>query len=203
MKPPIDPQLAARAELATPLRYHLTVVPARPSLLERIIDAIGTFLQRIFAHVHLGGGGASVVVWGVVAIAVGLFAFLIARVVQAQARERSRAADAVTMLGDDEAALARAADDAAARGDLRTAVRLLLRATVTMLDERGEIDDEASATIGELRSEVARRGAPVATPFDEIAATFVSGIYAELPIDAPAWRRARGAYERLRAAAAA
>lgn len=202
MKPPIDPALAARDELATPFRYHLTAAPpAGESVWQRIANAVDDFLSRIFAHVHPGSGGA-VVVWVVLALAAGLCAFLVARIVVARARRGSRTADIMALPDEDEAALAHAADDAARRGDMTAAVRLLLRAAVRLLDVRGTLDDDASATVGELRDEVRRREAPVAMSFDEIATAYVTSIYAQHPIDTSAWHRARGAYDLLRGVSA-
>jgi len=201
VKPPIDPALAARIELATPFRYQLSPAPpVQEPWFARVLDAIQAFLTRMFAHAHAGHGAAALALT-VLAAALALCVWAAVRLGITR-RRRAPGPDAQTAaLARDDARLARAAFEAADRGEMTTAVRLLLRAAVTLLDVRGAIDDDASATIGQLRREVRRLGDVVAAAFDEIASAYVAGVYAERPVERRAWNGARSAYELLRSSA--
>ena len=200
MTPPIDPALAARIELSTPLRYHLgRPAPAVEPWWQRAFDEIGKLFSRLFSGVHVGASAQSAIGIAVLVVVLGACVLLVARLFGGRAR-RVRLATATALEPDrDETALARAAFLAAERGEMTAAVRLLLRASVTLLDIRGAIRYDSSATIGELRRAVRRRGERVSAPFDAIATAYVDGVYAERAIDATVWQGARGAYESLRA----
>lgn len=203
MKPPIDPALAARIELATPLRYQLhPAPPPQEPWFERLLDAVQDFFNRMFAHAHAAHGAAAFV-WVVLAALFALSIWAIVRVALHIARRRPHAGSSAEpiALAHDDVRLASAAFEAAERGEMTIAIRLLLRAAVALLDVRGDIDDDASATIGELRREARSLGVDVASSFDEIASAYVSGVYAERPVEAPMWSRARNAYELLRSSA--
>lgn len=204
MNPPIDPALAAREELATPFRYHLQAqVPAEESLLERVIRTIGDWLrnlfERLFAHVHIGPTAAARIGEVVLAIAAAIASLLLVRLLLYlfSTRTRSRAELEALNPRRDHRALAEQAVAAAQRGELARAVRLLFLATVTLLQLRGAIRDDDSATVRELQREAVVLGSAVTSPFDEIARAYVWSVYAQRPIQADTWVRLRSAYDRL------
>lgn len=200
MKPPIDPAIAARIELATPFRYHLQMQPpSQEPWWQRAWDAFESFLTRLFAHVRGGHGAAVAIGDALLVIAVVLVAYLLARLVLALPTQARGAASGLAPLAPqrDERSLARAAYAAAERGELSLAVRLLFRAAVALLDLRGTIRDDASATVGELRRAVRPHGDVVVAAFGEIAAVYVTCVYAQRPVEGVSWRRVHAAYEAL------
>lgn len=200
MNPPIDPALAARTELATPLRYHLAAQPPpREAWWLHGLEAVERFLARLFAHVHGGGSVAAALSWVLLALVLGLILYLLVRLLPAVPRPSSAVTSIEALSAErSDARLARQAFAAAERGELTTAVRLLLRAAVVQLNLRGAIEDEASATIGDLRREVMPLGERITVPFDTIASAYVGGVYAQRPVEPVTWNRARVAYEALR-----
>ena len=191
MKPPIDPALAARTELATPFRYQLQTQPPAPEpWWLRAWDWISNFLSRLFSHAS--GGHAIGALLGDVLIAaiVALTLYLFARLILIATSRRRHADAAIEALSAerDEHRLAREAFAAAERGDIGLAVRLLFAAAVTLLDLRG---------VGDLRRAVRPLGDGVAAPFGEIASAYVTSVYAERPVEAAAWSRAYAAYRSL------
>jgi hypothetical protein len=199
VQPPIDPQLAAREELATPLRYHLQAAPPpTESLWERLLDAIDNLLSKLFG-IHAASGVGNALVFAALIVAVALALYMIVRLTVIAPRRRAAAVRVEELVAErTEFGLARQAFAAAGLGEFVTAIRLLLRATVAMLDLRGTLRDDASATIGELRREAKQFGESVAAPFGTIASAYVRAVYARRPVDEQIWVQARDAYERLR-----
>lgn len=206
--PPHDLVRAVRAELATPGRYHLEtphgvhrswLAIAFAWLAQRYSD----FVHALAARVHVGPRGVSlfgdlivvacVVIIGIVGARL-LIALQIERSQRAQARALTPARSAV--------AFVRRAREAAELGDYSKAVRLLFAAAVTLLDLRGVVHDDASATINELRREVRARGESVELPFVEIARVYTAAAYAEESLDARSFDQAVEAYDRLAEAVA-
>ncbi|MGC2244865.1 MAG: DUF4129 domain-containing protein, partial [Candidatus Aquilonibacter sp.] len=94
-------------------------------------------------------------------------------------------------------ALAALAAQAASAGDYARAVRLLFIAAVTLLDLRGVVRDERSATVNELRRRLHERDGALEPAFVEIARLYTATAYAQTPVDPDAWLRARAAYDNL------
>ncbi|HTX55494.1 MAG TPA: DUF4129 domain-containing protein [Candidatus Acidoferrales bacterium] len=204
--PPIDITRAVRDELAVPGRYHLSVVPARPSLLDHVLqwlwDRWSDFWHMLTAHVKIGPAGAALVGDAVVVAAVVGVAMILAHLlVELQLRRMQR--DQAMPLGSARSAhaLANAAGWAADEGDYGRAIRLLFMAAVTMLDLRGIVRDERSATINDLRRELRGRDDRLDESFAAIARLYAAAAYAQTPADAQAWQRARHAYDELIASA--
>ncbi len=152
---------------------------------------------------HVGHSAELTIGWVVLVVFFALVAVLTLRAVSRVRLVHAGSADIeVFAEREDDDALARAAFAASERGDTIAAARLLLRAAIALLDVRGALDDDAGATIGDLRREVRAKGASAAAPFDAIASAYVTGVYAQRPIESDAWSRAALAYERLRAGAA-
>ena len=206
MNPPIDPAQAAREELATPFRYHLqSHIPAQESLLERAISAVvawlRNFFERLFSHAHLSPTVAARIGDVVLGIAAAVTALLLVRLflflftTRTQSRGDLKALNAQR----DHRLIAEQAIAAAQRGELARAVRLLFLAAVTLLQLRGAIRDDDSATVRELQREAGLLGTTVTVPFDEIARAYVWSVYAQRPVRAETWSRLRSAYDRLTA----
>jgi hypothetical protein len=71
---------------------------------------------------------------------------------------------------------------------------LLFASTLALLDVRGVVPADASATVGDVRRQLRRSDASAVSSFDLVAGAFVAGTYAERPIGEPEWQRARDAY---------
>ncbi|HEY9084586.1 MAG TPA: hypothetical protein VIN40_01390 [Candidatus Tyrphobacter sp.] len=201
MKPPVDPALAARTELATPFRYHLQLPPPPVEpWWQRAWDAVAGFIDRLFSHVHVGHAAGAAIGDVLVAAIVALAFYLVVRfALILRPRTRRTGAEIEPLFAErDEQWLAREAFAAAERGEIGLAVRLLFGAAVMLLDLRGAIHDDASATVGELRRAVRPLGDVVAVPFGEIASAYVTSVYAERPVEPAAWSRAYAAYRSLR-----
>lgn len=207
--PPHDLVQAVRAELAVPGRYHLTEarVAHRSWLqlaLQWLYDRYSEFLHALAAHVKVGPNGVSLFGDVVVVLCVVVLGVAGARLLIALQVERARTRQAIAIGPARSAhAIALAAANAAAEGDYARAVRLLFAASVTLLDLRGVLHDDPSATVNDLRRALRTRNADAEAPFVDIARTFSACAYAEEQLDASAWGAAREAYDRLSNAAGA
>ncbi len=201
MTPPIDPARAARIELGTPFRYHLLAPTVSESPLARAWNALVDAFERALSHVPGAHGAAMTLTWLVAALALAACAIALVRVLPIfSAARRRRDLGVATMRAErDDARLTRAAFAAADRGETTLAVRLLLRAAIALLGTWGVLDDDAGATVSDLRRAVC--DTVLAEPFNAIASAYVTGVYAQRPLDSAAWNRARGGYEALHASA--
>ncbi len=198
---------AVRAELATPGRYHLALPRAvhRSWLqiaLQWLSDRYAALLAALQSHLHVGPNAVSVFGDGLVALSIIVLGIIGARLLIAVQVERARRSRAIAIGPTRSAhAIARAAGDAAAAGDFARAIRLLFAAAVTLLELRGVLHDDPSATINDLRRALRARNAAAEMPFVEIAREFSAAAYAEQRLDGAAWEAARNAYDRLSASA--
>lgn len=202
-RPPHDLVRAVRAELATPGRYHFeTPHGIRRSWLEVafawIADRYREFVQALSAHLHVSARGVSLAGDVLVVLAVIAIGVIGAQLLLALQTERLSRAHALALAPARSAhALARRAAEAAERGAYASAIRLLFTAAVTLLDLRGVVHDDESATINDLRREIRERNTGAEEPFVAIASAYTAAAYAEERLDAGAWERARDAYRRL------
>ncbi len=208
-KPPHDLVQAVRAELATPGRYHLaqTSTVHRSWLqiaLQWLYDRYGDLLHALQSRLHVGPNAVSVFGDAIVVVCVIVVGVVGARLLITLQVERARRSSTISIGPPRSAhAIASAAGDAAAAGDYVRAIRLLFAAAVTLLDLRGILHDDPSATVNDLRRALRARNAAAEPPFVEIARMFSAAAYAEQHLDATAWEAARSAYERLSASASA
>jgi hypothetical protein len=207
--PPHDLVRAVRAELATPGRYQLldqrTAVHRSwlRVLLQWLSDRYEQFLQALSSHLHVGRGTVSLFGDVIVVACVLVIAFIGARLLMAVQLDRVLRTRAIAIGPPRSAhAIALAASAAAASGEYARAIRLLFTAAVTLLDLRGVLRDDPSATVNDLRRALRARNAAAETPFVEIARAFSSAAYAEERLDSTSWDAAHRAYERLSEAAA-
>jgi len=200
--PPADIVGAVRAELAVPGRYHLHAIAQHQSLLGQLVewlwDRWSDFVSALTSHVKIGPAGTSLIGDAVVTLCVIAIAAIAAHLLRQLEYERTRH-DAATGLTSARSAyaLASAASQAASAGDFARAIRLTFMAAVTMLDLRGVMHDERSATVNELCAELHERDARCDRPFAEIAKLYTAAAYAQTPAGEEAWRRARAAYDEL------
>ena len=201
--PPHDIVRAVRSELAWPGRYHLhPSVVAQRSWFEQLFgwlyDRWQDFEQALSSRIKLGPVGATILGDLLILAAVALVAVVAAQLLMTLQAERAQRAEAVEIGSARNAhLLARAATDAAGRGDYMRAIRLLFAAAVTLLDLRGVVRDDASATVNELRRALRARNAQADEPFVAIARAYTSAAYAEERLDERAWVDASRAYGEL------
>lgn len=206
-RPPIEIVRAVRAELAVPGRYHLVaIVPHRSPLeiaLQWIGDRFNDLWRLLTSHIKLGPAEASAVGNTIVVFCVLIIAVIAAHVLLRVQYEHARR-ERVTPLVEPRSAhaLAALAGQAANAGDYARAIRLLFIAAVTLLDLRGVVRDERSATINELRRALHERDRALEPAFVEIARLYTAAAYAQMPADPEAWQHARAAYDHLAASAA-
>lgn len=188
-------------ELSVPGRYQLRVTaPASPqpkNWWERVLSWLGdrwnTLMRALFGRAHINPAAAAFIGDLIIALLVLAVAAAAIRVLVVYGRRGQRAASVrVLMPAVDAAALYAMACRRADRGEYAAAGQLLFRATLALLDVRGAVRDDASATVGEIRRRLPARD--VAGAFDAVATMFVAGTYAERPLDAAQWERARDAY---------
>lgn len=202
-KPPHDLVQAVRAELATPGRYQLAIPRAvhRSWLqlaLQWLADRYADFEHALASHLNVGAKTVSLFGDLIVVLCVLLLGYVAARLLIAVQLDRAARTRAISIGPARSAhAIARAAADAAASGDYARAIRLLFAAAVTVLDLRGVLHDDPSATVNDLRRALRVRNVGVEAPFVEIARAFSAAAYAEEHLDAAAWDAAREAYDRL------
>ena len=203
--PPPNLKALVVQELRVPGRYHLkpsaeTVPePSKPwwdRLLTWLQDRVADIWRAAFGRARLGRGGAVAIgdlLMAVAALLVVVAAFRLAGEMRFTRDRRARSVESLDAASS-APELDRAACDRAARGDYVAASRLLFGATVASLDLAGIVRGHRSTTVGELRRELRARDRRLAPPFDDVAAAFVTGTYAEQPVDTAQWERARDAY---------
>ncbi len=206
-RPPHDLVRAVRAELATPGRYELTQTQVVHRswvqiVLQWLYDRYAELVHALATHLNVGPNAVSMLGDAIVVACVVVLGIVGARLLIAVQLDRARKTAAIAIGPSRSAhATARAAADAAANGDYVRAIRLLFAAAVTLLDLRGVLHDDPSATVNDLRRALRERNASAEDPFVEIARLFSAAAYAEERLDASAWNAARDAYDRLTTAA--
>ncbi|MFY9719426.1 MAG: hypothetical protein WAK16_07260 [Candidatus Cybelea sp.] len=203
--PPRDLHALAQRELTIPGRYQLTASPvAAPpqSFLSRAWSWLYArwlqLMHALFARVHVGDrtvmslGDGLLVLVGLLLLAVAIRLLRNLQLVRS-----SRLAYEPLAAPLDPQSLYNDARDAANAGDYGGAALLLFAATVVLLDRRGAVEGNRSATVGDLRRELRANDAALISPFDAIAAPFVQKAYAERPVGAREWGRASDAFDTL------
>jgi hypothetical protein len=196
---PANLQALARRELGIPGRYRLTegpVPPAQQSLWLRFWHWLGERWDRLWnalsKRVHVSKRTANGIGWAVLAGVALVFLWVVARLLSNVRLVRSRRRVNAEPLGSrpEPAALYREAHEAANRGEYGRAALVLFAATVVLLDGRGAVAVERSATVGDLRRALRSKNASLVAPFDAVAGPFVRTAYAERAVDASQWERA-------------
>lgn len=202
-RPPADLHALAVRELASP-EYRI-VVPAASSQqwswLARITSWVGKFwqfvMQSVFGRAHGGHAPAAIGDVLIVVAVLGVIFFGL-RLLSSVTIDRRRAAASEQIEDPVRAAeWYRRALATASSGDLTTASRCILAAAVTALAERGAIEPEAGATIGELQRSLSVRAPQYTRPFSTVARTFATGVYAERQLEPVEFESAVGAYRAI------
>lgn len=151
--------------------------------------------RAAFGRARLGRSGAVAIGDLLLVVAVAVIAFALWRLLGTLLYDRSNAASRDSLEPrDDPSALYAAACERARGGEYAIASQLLFAATVGRMAQRGVVTGDRSATVGELRRALRRRDVALVAPFDAVSVAFVTGAYAERPVDAPLWERARRGY---------
>jgi hypothetical protein len=155
----------------------------RPSLLERFLDWLANLLDSASGATPGNGTGTTLaLVVGIVVVLVAVAVLVTGRVVR-----RARQEQAAPVF-DGEAGPARShranADDAAARGDWRTAVVERFRAVVRELEERAVLAPQPGRTADEAAAETSRWLPALANLLHAAARLFDDVRYGDRPADA-------------------
>ena len=205
---PLPPNLQALAqrELASPGRYNLTetpMPPARESLWQRLLSWLGDRWDRLWRslseRVHFSERTANGIGWALLAVVALILLWVAVRLLVNLQLVRSRKrldAQSLQELPDPQS-LYQQARDAAGQGEYGRAARLLFAATVALLDLRGAVSGNRSATVGDLRRDLRSKDAALVAQFDAVAAPFVQSAYAERAVEASQWERAERGFSRL------
>jgi uncharacterized MAPEG superfamily protein len=163
-----------------------------------VADRLSDLFTLLQQHVKIGPAGASAIGTAVVVLCVLGVAAIGAHLLLQFEFARTRQAGAVALAPVRSAhALAALAGRSALAGDYARAIRILFLAAVTLLDLRGVVRDERSATINELRRALCARDERLEPAFVAIAHVYTSAAYAESPVGETAWNSARAAYDDL------
>ena len=200
-------QLAAAAahELATPGRYrlHRAVVAPRASWWQLLWGWVGdrwsALIGLLTKHVRIAGPLRATIGDVLVVLVLSAIGVVAAQMLRALQFRRDRSLTDVRPLQPGRSAhlIFVRAEAAAQSGNYARAIRLLFTATVTLLDLRGALHDNASATVNELRGELGSQGDDVKAAFVAIARHFTQAAYAEHPVVDREWVAARDAYHAL------
>lgn len=153
--------------------------------------------DALFSHVHVGTT-AGRIIGDVLAFAlIALVVIMTTRLVLGSIRDPSRVQARPLQPPLDPYGLYMRSRQAAARGDYRTALALLFRATLMKLQLGGIVHDDPSRTVNQWRRAVAGTKPDLAPAFDAIARPFVSAVYAERPAERAQWLEAENAYAGL------
>jgi hypothetical protein len=184
---------AARRELSDP-RYRVD----EPSFVERayqwVMDKIGEMLGDL---VDITPGGVTsltailvIVVLMAIALRLGLGPVGLRDALTDRRRgSRSRTADEYRA----------EAEELAARGELKEAVRARFRAIIRELEQRGVLDPRAGRTAGEIAREGGAAVPAIAEDLRSVAATFDRVYYSRRPAERADYDTVRAADERIRA----
>lgn len=203
--PPAELQRLAAAELAVPGRYHIEASHAAPGprsawliIWDWIRDRWNDLWRAAFGHAKSVRNGAFVVGDIIIAAVAALLIVVALRLLATLVIDRRGASRAVRLDDEPDAAALYAAACASARsGDYGRASVALFAAAIVVLSSRDLVRDDRSATVGDLRRTLQADRAALLAPFDDVAATFVTGAYAERPVSSQDWERARTAYLRI------
>lgn len=164
--------------------------PGRPWI-ERALDAVGRWLEglleRLSAPAAAGSNAASwVILVGLVAGLAAALVLLAQRARRRGRRPRRRKATVAATVTEwarprSAADLAAEADELAAGGRWREALRARYQALVAALAARHVLDDRPSVTTGEHRARVAVGVPPAAPPFADAAELFDRAWYGDQP----------------------
>jgi hypothetical protein len=199
----VDPDDARRAadEILARPEYR----EPQPSLVDRVLEAIGDFLGRAFDTLA-GGGAGSVVGTVIVGVLVALAVWLLVRALGTPWR-RATAADVTgvvqgTSAPEDPDRWRAEAERLASGGDHRGALRCRYQALVAGVVRDRVVDDVPGRTPAELRRELADRRTDLDPLLASITDRFERVWYGGEPVDAAAGEAFRADVAELEASLA-
>lgn len=193
---------SVRVELARPGRYHLKLAVVEPRatwweiLGGWIAGRVGALYRLLAAHVKVGPKIRTTVGDIVILLTVLFVALVGARMLRSLqiVRDAVHAVQQPLAFRQSAQALFAAADAHAQAGDHARAIRELFIAAITLLDVRGVLHAESSATVNELRSALLVANDRVEPAFIALTENFSAVTYAEQTPSAREWQAARAAY---------
>ena len=166
--------------------------PPPKSLYDRIVDALQEALSDVLSA-FFSGGRSAIVAWIALLVVGAVVAFLLFRVVRS-VRGSGTAAPPVSVTSETRRPATeweREAEEHAAAGRWRDAVRCRYRALVATLAARGAVDEVPGRTAGEYRLEVLRTRPDAAVPFADATDVFERAWYGAAPTEESDDRRFR------------
>lgn len=189
----VDPDDARRAaeEILARSEYQ----ERQPSLVDRVLEAVGDLLGRAF-DMLTGGGAGSVVGTVIVAVLVAAAVWLLVRAVGTPWRA-ARAPEAAAVVqgttpADDPARWRAEAERLAAAGDHRGALRCRYQALVADVTHRQVVDPVPGRTPAELRRELAMSRPDLDPLLGSVTDRFERAWYGGEAVDAAAERAFAG-----------
>lgn len=204
-RPPADPHALARTILAEP-RFRVRVAPVRTAWWTPITKWLGDRWNQLvdaFTHHVKIGTGASIAIGDLLLIAVIALVVIVAVRLLMQYVREAAPADHARRLEPHASSedLYAEAQRAAQHGEYARAIALLFSGALAALDVRGVVHDDPSRTVNECRREVRARAPQCSASFDIVARAFSAVVYADAPVSAEQWERARDAYQQVIGAA--
>jgi hypothetical protein len=163
-------------------------------------DRWNQLIDAFTHHVKIGANASVAAGDVLLVILIALVMFFLVRLLLGVARENEMtgaAAASALPARPDPAALHAAAQQAVQRGAYASAIALLYRAALAVLDARGLLRDDPARTVNECRRDIRRRAPLVHAPFERIARAFTAAVYAEDRVTAEHWNDAHAAYVQM------
>ncbi|GAC1657112.1 MAG: hypothetical protein NVS9B12_09060 [Vulcanimicrobiaceae bacterium] len=152
-------------------------------------------LRALFGKHRLGGTASIAVADMVLVLSILAFLWVLVRILWHYGRVETQLWEAADLpAGDNPAKLCARADEEASLGRYANAVAHLFAATLAVLRRRGVLSTDESETIGQLRRRVRTAIPASVSSFEALSAALTLAVYADAPLHAADWERARSAY---------
>jgi hypothetical protein len=184
--PQQDPETVRRA--AREILRRPEFQPPKPNIIERILDWIGRQLDRTLGGLGPGTGGANIVGWLLLLVAVGLIIWFVVRLTRQRTRRPPRPGaevDITSEAGRNAAQWRVEAGRLEAEGHWKDGLRCRYRGLVTDLVDRGVVDDIAGRTSGEYTRDMRTAAPGVAPDFATASDLFERAWYGDRPTGPP------------------
>jgi len=154
-----------------------------PTLVERVQRWVADVVARVFAAL-IGGGGASVIAWGILVLAIGVVGFLVTRFARGVTPDAGRPTTSTSVQLRTATDWRAEADAHERAGRWRPALRCRYRALVADLAAGGVVDEVPGRTAGEYRAAVTVAAPDVASDFAAVTELFERAWYGRAPTGA-------------------
>ncbi len=196
---PVEPSREEARRWAVEELARKEYAAQRPGILQQLLDWVMEWLGKLTGTAATGQNGSLFAILAGVVLVLVVVAVLVAGRTVARARQAAEPA-----VFDSEGGTSRthrdAADDAAARGDWRTAVVERFRAVVRELEERAVLAPQPGRTADEAAAEASRWLPALASGLGRAARLFDDVRYGDRPADAAGDAVLRDLHDRVRAA---